>query len=52
MLTLIWDGFSIIGEGFGLSPARARWFADVLWSLGTTLVTVWVAGLISLMVGA
>lgn len=50
MMTLIWDGFTMLGEGFGLSPRRARLFADLLWTTVTTLTTVWAAGMFSLAV--
>jgi hypothetical protein len=52
MPSLILDGFSILGEGFGLSPARARRFADVLWLTTASLGGGWMGAVLAIWIAA
>lgn len=42
---LVWDGFLLIGEGFGLTGRASRRFADVAWLTTAGLLLTWTATL-------
>jgi hypothetical protein len=48
ILILIWDGFHMIGEGFGLTGRRANTFADVSWIIAAALIGSWLVLMSSL----
>jgi hypothetical protein len=37
----VWDGWHMIGEGFGLRGARADRFADIAWTGVHALIILW-----------
>lgn len=42
LLLLVWEGFWIIGEGFGLKGMARQRFADAAWVGLAVLVAVWI----------
>lgn len=46
-LLLAWDGFLLLGEGFGLSNRRAERFADTVWIGSAVLVLAWLASMVT-----
>lgn len=43
---LVWDGFLLIGEGFGLTGRACRRFADAAWLTAAAAVFTWLAALV------
>jgi len=42
LLLLVWEGFWVIGQGFGMTGVVLTRFADTLWIGLATLVAVWI----------
>jgi len=42
LLLLVWEGFWVIGQGFGMTGVALTRFADLLWIGLASLVALWI----------